>query len=81
MMFPPPVKLPPQPGIIVPIKDKYIQFEPEYNFKIAKVIPIHKKKDINVISTCRPISLLSTLSKVFERVMHKQLYNYFMKTC
>ena len=47
------------------------------NFKIAKITPIHKKGDKNVISNYRPISLLPTLSKVFERVIHKQLYSYF----
>ena len=30
-----------------------------------------------MLSNYRPISLLPTLSKVFERVNHKQLYNYF----
>ena len=46
-------------------------------FKIAKITPIHKKGDKNVISNYRPNSLLPTLSKVFKRVIHKQLYNYF----
>ena len=40
------------------------------NFKIAKITPIHKKSDINVITNYRSISLLPTLSKVFERVIH-----------
>ena len=44
------------------------------NFKIT---PIHKKGDKNIISNYRPISLLPTISKVFECVIHKQLYNYF----
>ena len=47
------------------------------NFKIAKITLIHKKGDKNVISNYRPISLLPTPSKVFERVIHKQLYSYF----
>ena len=44
------------------------------NFKISKITPIHKKSDKNVIANYRPISFLPTL---FERVIHKQLYNYF----
>ena len=47
------------------------------NFKIAKTTPIHKKGDKNVISNYRLVSLLPTLAKVFERVIHKQLYSYF----
>ena len=45
--------------------------------KIAKVIPIHKKDDNTNISNYRPISLLPAISKVFERVIHKQLQQYF----
>ena len=45
--------------------------------KIAKVIPIHKKDDNTNMSNYRPISLLPAISKVFERVIHKQLQQYF----
>ena len=46
--------------------------------KIAKVLPLYKNKgDCHLFDNYRPISLLPTLSKVFERVVHKQLYNYF----
>ena len=46
--------------------------------KIAKVIPIFKEKgdDFN-FENYRPISLLPIISKIFERVVHDQLYNYF----
>ena len=46
--------------------------------KIAKVIPIFKEKgdDFN-FENYRPISLLSIISKIFERVVHDQLYSYF----
>ena len=47
------------------------------HYTTAKITPIHKKGDKNVISNYRSISLLPTLSKVFERVIHKQLHNYF----
>ena len=46
------------------------------SMKLAKVIPIHKSKNKQVFDNYRPISLLPTLSKVLERVMHNRLYNF-----
>ena len=37
------------------------------NMKIAKVIPIFKKDDDKLINNYRPISLLTSLSKVLEK--------------
>ena len=45
-------------------------------FKIAKVKPIYKKGDKANLNNYRPISLLLTISKIFERVIHTQLYKY-----
>ena len=45
--------------------------------KVAKVIPIFKSGDNKLCSNYRPISILPTVSKVFERVMHNQLNTYF----
>ena len=47
--------------------------------KLAKVIPIYKKVDVHDLNNYRPISLLRTLSKIFERVVHTQLFHYFTK--
>ena len=44
--------------------------------KIAKVIPIYKAKEHDLLSNYRPISLLPTISKILERVMHKRVYNF-----
>ena len=45
--------------------------------KIAKIKPLHKKGDSSCFNNYEPISLLPTISKVFERVIHTQLFNYF----
>ena len=47
-------------------------------FKVAKVIPIFKKGDRSLLTSYRPISLLPTLSKMFERVIFTQLYSFFI---
>ena len=45
--------------------------------KIAKVLPLFKKSDSHLFDNYRPISLLPTVSKIFEKVVYKQLYDYF----
>ena len=47
--------------------------------KIAKIIPIHTKDNCHVIDNYRPISLLPVISKVIEKVVHNQIYNYFVQ--
>ncbi len=44
--------------------------------KIAKVIPIYKAKSKDNFSNYRPISLLPTISKILEKVVHKRLYHF-----
>lgn len=48
-------------------------------WKLAKVMPLFKKGDRHSPSNYRPISLLSTVGKVFERVIFKHMYNYFIE--
>ena len=44
--------------------------------KIAKVVPVFKKDDPHQPGNYRPISLLPAISKIFEKVVYKQVYNY-----
>ena len=45
--------------------------------KLAKVIPLYKKDEENLLSNYRPISILPSLSKVIERIMHNQVHSFF----
>ena len=45
--------------------------------KLAEVIPLYKKEDQRVFGNYRPISLLSSISKIFEKVAFKQILEYF----
>ncbi len=48
--------------------------------KLACVHPVHKKKTpASTTSNYCPVSILPALSKVLERVVHKQLLNYLDK--
>ena len=47
------------------------------SWKEAHVTPIHKKNDPSDVSNYRPISLLNTMGKVLEKIVHKHVFNYF----
>ena len=44
--------------------------------KIAKVIPLFKTGNRNSVSNYRPISILPTLSKIFEKLINKRIYEF-----
>ena len=46
-------------------------------WKQANVTPIYKKDDPSDVSNYRPISLLNTLGKVLEKIVHKHVFNFF----
>ena len=46
------------------------------NLKVAKVIPIHKKGDSTSVNNYRPISILNTVNKIFEKILHTRLSTY-----
>ena len=45
--------------------------------KIARVTPVFKKDDMHKLDNFRPVSVLSSVSKVFEKVLFSQIYKYF----
>lgn len=47
--------------------------------KRSIVKPLHKKGDKTDLSNYRPITLISNLSKVFEKIMHRRLMSYIQK--
>ena len=46
-------------------------------WKLSKVIPLHKKQCVLDKKNYRPVSLLSPLSKVLEKIIYEQLYGHF----
>jgi hypothetical protein len=48
------------------------------HWKLAKVISLFKNGNKSLVSNYRPISLLSCVGKTFERVVFKQVSNYFL---
>ena len=45
-------------------------------FKLAYVTPVYKKKDPTSVENYRPVSVLPSVSKIFERIIQKQFPNY-----
>ena len=45
--------------------------------KFDIVLPLYKKGDPSQVSKYIPVSLLSCVSKIMERIIFKHLYNYF----
>ena len=46
------------------------------DMKSARVVPIHKKNSKTEAGNYRPMSILSVVSKIFERIMYDQLESY-----
>ena len=48
--------------------------------KQADVIPLHKCGNIHIIDNYRPISLLTTISKILEKIVYKRVYTFLDTT-
>ena len=48
--------------------------------KLAEVVPLYKGKAQDIETNYRPISLLTTMSKVMEKVIYTRVYTFLTKT-
>ena len=48
-------------------------------FKLAKVFPVLKKSDPRLMNNYRPISLLSRVSKILEKIMYRRLTRFLIQ--
>ena len=46
------------------------------DLKSARVVPLFKKNDKTEVGNYRPVSIISIISKVFERVVYEQVEAY-----
>ena len=46
-------------------------------WKLAKVIPLHKKEEVLLAKNYRPVALLAITSKILERAVFGQVIEYF----
>ena len=71
------------PVIMVPLVHLFnLSFQTGYipmELKTAKVIPIYKSEENYLFTNYRPISLLSSLSKLLEKIVAKQVVGFLYK--
>ena len=69
-------------SVILPLKIIFSNILSTSNYpnlwKVANVIPIHKKGDKQLIKNYRPISLLPICGKILEKIIFNHLYSYLI---
>ena len=48
-------------------------------WKMANVVPVYKTDDKQNVKNYRPVSLLPIFGKVFERLIYKEMYSFFIE--
>ena len=48
-------------------------------WKMANLVPVHKKSDKQILKNYRPLSLLPICGKVFERLIYNSLFEFFIE--
>ena len=51
------------------------------SMKLAEVIPLYKSKEHYLECNYRPISLLTTISKILEKIIYKRVYDFLVENC
>ena len=48
------------------------------DLKVLKLAPVYKSGERENLNNYRPTAVLPTIAQVFEKLLHRQLYNYLM---
>ena len=48
--------------------------------KIGKITPVFKKGDPKLLDNYRPVSIIPILGKIFEKVLYRRFYDFFIAT-
>ena len=46
------------------------------NLKLVNVTPVFKKEDASLLKKYRPVSVLPVVSKIYEKIMQKQILEF-----